>query len=160
MWPPTLTACECEQSGWCPRHQCTKTAHWHLLCRRQEAYFQMWEQGQGPCLEGIGQPPPTEVADAEIASHDGPGILRRAWNFGQAAVRHATDGGVKVDDAVYEQRLGICRACQLCDQSRMVCTHPNCGCFLTVKAHWRSENCPLGMWTNSESDNAIDSRRE
>jgi hypothetical protein len=43
-----MTGCECEQPGWCPRHQCEKTEHWHMLCRTQRDYFQLWEQGRGP----------------------------------------------------------------------------------------------------------------
>ena len=153
MWPPTLTACECEQSGWCARHRCTKTPHWHLLCRRQEAYFQLWEHGQGPCLEAAPQtaPSPNGTAEAETVAVEGPGVFRRALNFGQAVARHAVDGAVNVDDSVYEQRLAVCQDCSLCEQSRMVCSHPNCGCYLSVKARWQSESCPLGKWTNTES---------
>jgi hypothetical protein len=153
MWPPTLTACECEQAGWCERHQCQKTPEWHLLCRRQETYFQLWEHGQGPCLNRFlrDQQSPAEgaaeVLDAEQAADpEGPGLLRRAWNFGQAVVRHAADGAAKVSDAVYEERLGICRQCELCNLDRMVCSHPACGCFLTIKAGWNSEKCPLDKW--------------
>lgn len=163
MWPPTLTACECEQPGWCARHQCTKTAQWHLLCRRQEAYFQMWERGEGPCLDGFAHQDhqqPAEAADTEATSANGPGVFRRGWNFGRALVRHAVDGAAKVEDAIYEQRLAICRECPLCDPNRMVCSHPNCGCFLTVKARWQSEACPLEKWTTPEPDNTFNSRRE
>lgn len=50
MWPPTITPCECQKSGWCPRHQCQKRPEWHLLCRLEQEYFNRWEAGQGPCL--------------------------------------------------------------------------------------------------------------
>ena len=43
-----VTACECEQPGWCPRHKCTKTRHWHQLCRSMPDYFRVWEEGRGP----------------------------------------------------------------------------------------------------------------
>jgi hypothetical protein len=43
-----MTACGCEQPGWCERHQCTKTEHLHSLCRRRPDYFRLWEQGRGP----------------------------------------------------------------------------------------------------------------
>lgn len=50
MWPPTLTACECPQPGWCERHQCQKTPEWHFLCRRISAEYDRWERGDGPCV--------------------------------------------------------------------------------------------------------------
>ncbi|MFQ5732191.1 MAG: hypothetical protein ACE5KM_09570 [Planctomycetaceae bacterium] len=41
-------ACECRQPGWCERHQCYKTEHWHRLCQTRQGYFQLWEAGRGP----------------------------------------------------------------------------------------------------------------
>lgn len=43
-----MTDCRCEQPGWCERHQCQKTVHWHKLCRTRAEYFRLWEQGLGP----------------------------------------------------------------------------------------------------------------
>ncbi len=43
-----LTQCECDQPGWCERHQCNKPAHFFKLCQTHSDYFKMWEQGIGP----------------------------------------------------------------------------------------------------------------
>lgn len=40
--------CVCEQPGWCERHQCHKTPHWHRLCQTRPDYYAMWEAGRGP----------------------------------------------------------------------------------------------------------------
>jgi hypothetical protein len=163
MWPPTLTACECTEPGWCERHKCQKTPAWYLLCRRQEAYYQLWEQGQGPCLNLIAeqnQPPPDDPVDEDPSAPAGPGLLRRAMNFGKAVVRHVADGGAKVSDEVYEKRLSTCRQCDLCDKSRMVCAHSSCGCFLIIKARWQSESCPLQKWPSNPSEQTPQTRSE
>lgn len=141
MWPETLTGCACEQAGWCPRHRCWKTPDWHLLCRRQDAYFQAWERGEGPCL-----PEPTWQGTGEVTDVEGPGLWQRGLNLARALARHVADGTATVDDAAYEQRLAVCRQCPSCDAERMLCREPTCGCFLTIKARWRSESCPLSKW--------------
>ncbi len=43
-----MTACICPEPGYCPRHRCRKTPHWHKLCRRRQDYFELWEAGRGP----------------------------------------------------------------------------------------------------------------
>lgn len=63
-----VTACECTQAGWCPRHRCHKTEFLFQLCRRMPAYFQMWEQGRGP---GQGEPSPAGPVRFEPCAHRG-----------------------------------------------------------------------------------------
>lgn len=52
-----LTDCECEEAGWCERHQCEKADFWHRLCRRDLSLYLLWEQGRGPLqVTGTKQP--------------------------------------------------------------------------------------------------------
>jgi hypothetical protein len=146
MWPPTLTDCECEQAGWCERHQCLKAPHFHLLCRRQEKYFQLYEQGRGPCL------PVADEAQASEAANTDPGLLRKSANFGKALVRHIANGGKHVSEEVFEARKSVCLSCSSCDQERMVCREPDCGCDIEKKARWASEDCPLGKWPSQDAE--------
>lgn len=44
------TNCVCDNPGYCARHKCNKTGHWHFLCRTRPDYFALWENGRGPCL--------------------------------------------------------------------------------------------------------------
>jgi cellulose synthase/poly-beta-1,6-N-acetylglucosamine synthase-like glycosyltransferase len=147
---PAMTPCECAAAGFCPRHHCRKTPHWHMLCQTRPDYFRLWEEGRGP-----GQhlaPPPENGSEGTVS--DGPGLLQKAVNFSKAIVRHARDGGREVEDTVYEQRLGLCRQCPSCDREQMVCRERTCGCFLKVKARWHSEACPLGKWPDLSTSNA------
>ena len=129
MWPPTVTPCVCEQSGWCERHRCLKSWPLHLLCRRQLVYYEAWEAGRGPCLEVTDVPGAPTSEDLVSEAETGPSLGQRMVNFGKAVWRHAGDGLQAVDDAIYEQRLAICRECSLCDQDKMVCLDQSCGCF-------------------------------
>jgi hypothetical protein len=43
-----VTACSCQESGWCERHRCFKHELHFQLCRRRPDYFQAWEEGRGP----------------------------------------------------------------------------------------------------------------
>lgn len=153
MWPPTVTDCECTKAGWCERHECYKTGHWHLLCRRQHTMFQKWELGQGPCLPIPPAEPQPEAGE--------PGAMRKATNFGKAIVKHIADGLVRLDEETYQHRLSICRSCDSCDQQRMMCLQPACGCRLRLKARWHSEVCPIGKWppvNEKDSDGSTDNQ--
>ena len=133
--------CVCDKPGWCVRHQCEKSEHWHMLCQTRPDYFQLWEEGRGP-----GQCFPTSEME--------PSLVQKALSLGAAVVRHAADGAFKLDDAAYFARLDICRSCGSCDAIRMVCRDPSCGCQLYIKARWRSEKCPQGKWPQATSDSA------
>jgi hypothetical protein len=125
-----VTPCECTQAGWCPRHQCEKTEHWVHLCQTRPDYFELYEQGLGP-----GQLKPQE-----------PGLIRKAFTFGRAVVRHVVNRGREASEELYQARLAVCKDCEFLDQERRVCQDPRCGCFVDRKARWESENCPQGKW--------------
>src|SRR5690606_31963370 len=76
----------------------------------------------------------------------GPSIIRKAYNFGRAATRHVATGARNVSDEDYQARLSVCRDCPSCDLQKLVCRQKSCGCYLTKKARWESERCPLGKW--------------
>jgi len=135
---PSQTGCVCSGPGFCDRHQCAKTPHWHHLCQTRADYFGLWESGNGP-----GQSRPQE-----------PGIARKAVNFGKAVAQHVADGRRTVSDAVYETRLSVCRECSSCDTNRMVCREPGCGCRIKIKARWHSQNCPLEKWPALVNDSS------
>ena len=75
-------------------------------------------------------------------SQDGPGLVRKAANFGKAVVRHAADGGKHVSDGLYLARLAVCADCPSFDPAKTAYRQRSCGCRLAVKARWRSEDCP------------------
>ena len=142
-----LTACDCAAAGWCQRHGCWKPEPLFQQCRRNTVLFDAWEAGCGPCLGSE-----TEHGSDQVKSSgpDGPSLGRRALNFGTALVRHTTDGLRRVEQATYDARLAICTQCPSCDLERLVCLQPTCGCQLTTKAWWASEQCPLGKWPEAD----------
>ncbi len=117
-----LTDCECTEPGWCERHECNKSWRLHQMCRRSRSYFQAWEEGRGP------------------------GMVTRAVNFVSAVVTHAATGAQLVDDSVVAERLAACQSCESCDKDRMVCRQLGCGCYVKLKATWKSQDCPAGKW--------------
>ena len=55
-----LTPCQCsfaegQDTIFCDRHQCSKTKHLHSLCQKRQAYFDMWEKGEGPLQDNFDQ---------------------------------------------------------------------------------------------------------
>lgn len=67
------TGCVCPEAGFCPRHECHKSVHWHRLCQRDERYFRLWEQGCGP-----GQSPAHDKRPITAPIRDQP-RRRRPW---------------------------------------------------------------------------------
>lgn len=51
MYPRPVTPCRCETAGFCSRHRCEKTYSLVLLCRLNQCQFDLWENGEGPCLD-------------------------------------------------------------------------------------------------------------
>tara|TARA_Y100000310_G_scaffold302473_1_gene339840 strand:- start:197 stop:628 length:432 start_codon:yes stop_codon:yes gene_type:complete len=67
-----------------------------------------------------------------------------ALNFIKAVSRHIVDGGRKVSKKIFKKRLEECDKCVFHKKNR--CSHMQCGCVLTKKARWKSEDCPIGRW--------------
>ena len=77
---------------------------------------------------------------------DEPNLGQKAINFTKAAAKHVRDGLVQVSDEQLEARLNICRSNQCGFYQDEKCKHQGCGCFLKLKAKWRSETCPMDLW--------------
>ena len=71
-----------------------------------------------------------------------PSLLGMAARFTKAAVRHAADGMTEVASEQQAARLAVCQTCPYAANNRCGV----CGCFLSKKAAWRSEDCPLEKW--------------
>ena len=57
---PPITPCQCKMeegagSIFCNRHQCMKSRSLHGLCKNRMAYFEMWENGEGPMQDRLSQ---------------------------------------------------------------------------------------------------------
>lgn len=73
--------------------------------------------------------------------------MKKTWRFFLAFFHHLRDGFRKVDGRRYRQRLEICNGCQLPDGPTLKNSRCRvCACIVSIKASWRSEDCPLGQW--------------
>jgi hypothetical protein len=117
-----VTACKCSSAGWCERHGCFKTPSMFEKCRRSETHFQAYEDGHVP------------------------DTLRKVVNFGKAVANHLATGAAAVDDDTFSARLKCCQKCDLFDSETTSCLHRRCGCRLEIKARWKEQSCPLGLW--------------
>lgn len=116
-----MSKCECLQPGWCERHRCHKTVHWHDLCRTRSDYFALWERGNGPgqrLWNGPtgAMPVPSSVA-VVIVCHNYGRFLQEAIESVLSQTRQA-DEIVIVDDASDDETAAVAR--QYGDRSRYV----------------------------------------
>jgi len=77
-----------------------------------------------------------------------PSVVGLAANFAKAVARHVVDGARKVSRQIYKARLEECNKCVFQKKNR--CSHMKCGCVLTKKARWNSEDCPIGRWPKAK----------
>ena len=94
-----------------------------------------------------------------------PSMMRKAMNFGKAAIRHVLNGAPKSTSEVIMERLSICQSCELFKMlppkkvpkhlSHLpvgTCMHKSCGCFIhraevfPNKLAWADQACPLNKW--------------
>jgi hypothetical protein len=71
-----------------------------------------------------------------------PPLKEQAKNLAKAVVDHVKSGLKNVPDEVYEERLGICNKCEFYQSGRCL----KCGCFIGLKAHWSTQECPENKW--------------
>lgn len=73
-----------------------------------------------------------------------PPTITMAKNVVAALAKHVAGGMKKVTLPQFKERIATCNTCPLRLKNR--CTHPDCGCFIDVKAWWATEDCPAGKW--------------
>jgi len=71
-----------------------------------------------------------------------PSLLKKALSLGEALATHVADGMGKVSKVQMATRLAVCERCP--HRAASECT--KCGCTLTVKAAWRTSECPDERW--------------
>jgi hypothetical protein len=71
-------------------------------------------------------------------------MLEKAARLAKATAKHVAGGMKETSPEQLQVRLDICNSCDIRDD--ITCTHPDCGCNLTRKALWMTEDCPLEKW--------------
>jgi hypothetical protein len=78
-----------------------------------------------------------------------PNIMKRAASLGKGLANEASavlTGKPAVSEKSYQMRLAICGQCKRLEPGE----HPvcrECGCYVKIKARFRTGKCPLGKWT-------------
>tara|TARA_R100000231_G_scaffold35832_1_gene31782 strand:- start:210 stop:434 length:225 start_codon:yes stop_codon:yes gene_type:complete len=71
-----------------------------------------------------------------------PSLKDQVFSFARSASKYVASGLDDVAKDVYEQRLQICNTCE--DREGRRCGV--CGCYLSMKAKWKTEECPNKKW--------------
>ncbi|HEY9705572.1 MAG TPA: hypothetical protein V6C58_24250 [Allocoleopsis sp.] len=80
-----------------------------------------------------------------------PSFITMLTNFAKAATDHIKAGLPKTSDEEKKQRAAICDTCEELDREQYRCN--KCGCFLSFKASWRDQDCPLNKWPKLDKQN-------
>lgn len=75
-----------------------------------------------------------------------PSLQERAIHLAVATGKHILDGMKRVSLEEYKKRIDICNNCPRNWMKDGLCYHPKCGCNITIKAWWNSEECPEKFW--------------
>ena len=79
---------------------------------------------------------------------EGPSLLQKAMNFGEALADHVSDGLTNVTKLQLAARLAVCTKCPFNKNG----TCSECGCVIATKAKWRSADCPKEYWPTIKKD--------
>jgi hypothetical protein len=74
-----------------------------------------------------------------------PTKLEKLGNLTKATLSFIKSGLKKSSNEVYDSRVLTCLGCTEYDSKDDECN--KCGCDITIKASWLSEECPLDKWT-------------
>lgn len=70
----------------------------------------------------------------------------RIFRFLRSLIRYAVYGHFKeVSFNEYANRIHICSQCENLNKEKWTCGI--CGCYLTKKAKWSTECCPIEKWS-------------
>jgi hypothetical protein len=79
-----------------------------------------------------------------------PKMRVRLKNFKKALKKRAGNR-TNVSKEEYAARAKACITCNEFDKDAKICNHDNCGCYITIKAWWTTEDCPLDKWPKRDS---------
>ena len=128
--------------------QCPGRSH-RALCRHLECRPDLW-------AAKIASLPPSEAEPKDLSDLGPcpepslPSLLTQAANLAGAVARHVAAGRPQASPEVVEARLAICRVCDHYRASDGRCGgKQGCGCYVSIKASWEDQRCPLNRWPSS-----------
>ena len=73
-----------------------------------------------------------------------PNSLQKVINLSKAIVEHIYHGANILSEDELKVRLNICKNCEFFQPENDRCSQ--CGCFLSIKASWKEQSCPIKKW--------------
>ena len=84
----------------------------------------------------------TKVGKVKKKKKKMPSLANQAWNLVKSTTDYVQSGMENVSADDYKVRLKVCGGCPFREKDR--CT--KCGCFIQVKAKWKTATCPDHRW--------------
>lgn len=84
--------------------------------------------------------------DAVRKSQKEPSLLSKATSFIKDTAEHIVGGAKNVSEEEFERRMGVCNSCihLVKEKDKDICGI--CGCYMNVKAKWKTAECPKNKW--------------
>lgn len=145
-----MEPCECLTDGYCRRWNREMVGRARELCSGDCPESR-------PCSDTLRLQHRRKWAKERL---NGPSTLVKVGNLIRDTAAHLKDGTHKVPLEVYEERLSICRGCDLYENN--VCNHQQCGCSMAGESRfsralwWGSKKCPDGKWPTYVPPNSSD----
>ncbi len=146
-----MKPCECATPGFCSRFN-----------RKMSSRY--WQYCQG--TSGLSREQEEKYISSMLDRDNS--ILDKGTGFLSAVTRRVSHGFAPLSLPVVEARLAVCSDCEQkegikTDRSDWKCKA--CGCYLHKiplvglqgKAHWSSEDCPLGKWPAAQKNESAES---
>lgn len=82
--------------------------------------------------------------DAVRKSQKEPSLLSKAINLVKGTAEHVVSGAENVSKEEFKKRIDICNSCIHFVGKKEICGI--CGCYMSVKAKWKTSECPKDKW--------------
>lgn len=122
--------CQCENPGFCPLFNRVMKGRPYELCNEDSELGEKYRQKY------------LKEAEAKKMNAAEPTLKDKIYSFAHALAKYVASGFTNVKTEEYEARLKICETCE--HNKGGVCEL--CGCNLSIKAQWATEECPMGKW--------------
>jgi hypothetical protein len=121
--------CECKQAGWCVKRQRNVGSREFAYCSGTSGLTREEELAY------------LKVLDSPSVLQSAKGISKKIWKFTEAFAKWVKSGFKIVQQEDLDKRLNVCKTCEHFNSTLTKCDY--CGCLLSIKARWATEDCPL-----------------
>ena len=73
-----------------------------------------------------------------------PNPIKKIINLSKALIEHSFHGASITTESELKKRLDTCKECEFFQPDADKCSR--CGCYLSIKASWMEQHCPINKW--------------